>query len=110
MPPLTSTPCLAAPASADTIDTGVEITSAHGHDTTSNTSARYSQISNDWFATTSGTAATSAASTTMAGVYQAANRSMNVCRGARLACADSTRLTMRASVVSWRRRVTATVS
>ena len=39
-PPLTSTPRRAAPASADTIDTGVEITSAHGHETTSSTSAR----------------------------------------------------------------------
>ena len=35
---------------------------------------------------------------------------MNCCSGARLACADSTRWTMRASVVSARRRVTATVS
>ena len=39
-PPLSSTPRRAPPASADTIDTGVEITSAHGHDTTSRTSAR----------------------------------------------------------------------
>src|SRR5215510_16384255 len=34
-PPLISTPFLAAPARAATIDTGVEMTSAHGHDTTS---------------------------------------------------------------------------
>ena len=46
MPPLTRTPCCAAPASAETIDTGVEITSAHGHATTSSTSARYNQTSN----------------------------------------------------------------
>ena len=39
-PPLINTPLRAAPASAATIDTGVEITSAHGHDTTSRTSAR----------------------------------------------------------------------
>ena len=39
-PPLISTPFRAAAASADTIDTGVEITSAHGHEMTSSTSAR----------------------------------------------------------------------
>ena len=39
-PPLISTPLRAAPASAATIDTGVEITRAHGHETTSSTSAR----------------------------------------------------------------------
>ena len=39
-PPLISTPLRAAPASAATIDTGVEMTSAHGHETTSRTSAR----------------------------------------------------------------------
>ena len=39
-PPLISTPFRAAPASAATIDTGVEITSAHGQETTSSTSAR----------------------------------------------------------------------
>ena len=39
-PPLMSTPRRAAVASAATIDTGVEITSAHGHATTSSTSAR----------------------------------------------------------------------
>ena len=39
-PPLISTPLRAAPASAATIDTGVEITSAQGHETTSSTSAR----------------------------------------------------------------------
>ena len=39
-PPLISTPRLAAADTAATIDTGVEITSAHGHDTTSSTSAR----------------------------------------------------------------------
>ena len=40
MPPLMSTPLRAAPASAATIETGVEMTSAHGQDTTSRTSAR----------------------------------------------------------------------
>ncbi len=40
-PPLMSTPFRAAPASAATTDTGVEITSAHGHETTSSTRARY---------------------------------------------------------------------
>ncbi len=39
-PPLISTPWRAAPASAETIDTGVEMTSAHGQATTSTTSAR----------------------------------------------------------------------
>ena len=39
-PPLISTPFRAAPASAATIETGVEMTSAHGHETTSRTSAR----------------------------------------------------------------------
>ena len=39
-PPLMRTPFRAAPDSAATIDTGVEMTSAHGHDTTSSTSAR----------------------------------------------------------------------
>jgi len=39
-PPLISTPLRAAPASAATIETGVEITSAHGQETTSSTSAR----------------------------------------------------------------------
>ena len=37
-PPLIRTPLRAAAASADTIDTGVEITSAHGHEITSSTS------------------------------------------------------------------------
>ena len=37
-PPLMSTPLRAAAASADTIDTGVEITSAHGQEMTSSTS------------------------------------------------------------------------
>jgi hypothetical protein len=40
-PPFTSTPRLAAADTAATIETGVEITSAHGHETTSRTSARY---------------------------------------------------------------------
>ena len=40
MPPLISTPLRAAPASAATIDTGVEMTSAHGHETTSSTRPR----------------------------------------------------------------------
>ena len=40
-PPLISTPFRAAAESAATIDTGVEITSAHGHAMTSSTSARY---------------------------------------------------------------------
>ena len=39
-PPLISTPFRAAVAIADTTDTGVEITSAHGHEITSSTSAR----------------------------------------------------------------------
>ena len=39
-PPLISTPFRAAPASAATIETGVEMTSAHGQETTSRTSAR----------------------------------------------------------------------
>ena len=39
-----STPLRAAAASAATIDTGVEMTSAHGHDTTSSTSARYTDV------------------------------------------------------------------
>src|SRR4051812_38534185 len=44
-PPLISTPLRAAPASAATIDTGVEMTSAHGQETTSSTRARYSHTS-----------------------------------------------------------------
>ena len=43
-PPLISTPFRAAAESADTIDTGVEITSAHGQEMTSRTSARYSHV------------------------------------------------------------------
>ncbi len=39
-PPLMSTPLRAAAASADTIETGVEMTSAHGHEMTSSTSER----------------------------------------------------------------------
>ena len=39
-PPLMSTPLRAAAASAETIDTGVEMTSAHGHEMTSSTSER----------------------------------------------------------------------
>ena len=39
-PPLTSTPLRAAADSADTIETGVEMTSAHGQEITSSTSAR----------------------------------------------------------------------
>ncbi len=39
-PPLMRTPFFAAPASAETMDTGVESTSAHGHEITRNTSAR----------------------------------------------------------------------
>ncbi len=35
-----STPLRAAAASAETIDTGVEMTSAHGHEMTSRTSER----------------------------------------------------------------------
>ena len=41
-----------------------------------------------------------AASTTTAGVYRRANRSTNVCTGARRLCACSTRWMMRASVLS----------
>ena len=39
-PPLTSTPFRAAADSAETIETGVEMTSAHGQEITSSTSAR----------------------------------------------------------------------
>ena len=39
-PPLISTPLRAAAASAETTETGVEMTSAHGHEMTSSTSAR----------------------------------------------------------------------
>ena len=39
-PPLISTPFRAAAASADTIETGVEMTSAHGQEMTSSTSER----------------------------------------------------------------------
>ena len=39
-PPLISTPLRAAAASADTTETGVEITSAHGQEMTRSTSAR----------------------------------------------------------------------
>ena len=66
-PPLISTPLRAAPASAATIETGVEITSAHGQETTSSTSARYSHVSQPAWNNNGGTTAIAAASTMTAG-------------------------------------------
>ena len=43
-PPLMRTPLRAAAESADTIDTGVEMTSAQGHEITSSTRDRYSHV------------------------------------------------------------------
>ena len=54
-PPLMSTPLRAAADSADTIDTGVEMTSAHGHEITSSTSDRYSHVDTSAPATSGGT-------------------------------------------------------
>ena len=45
-PPLINTPERAAAVNAETMDTGVEITSAHGHATTSSVMARYTQVEN----------------------------------------------------------------
>jgi len=67
-PPLMSTPLRAAPASAATIETGVEITSAHGHDTTSSTSARYTHGCQSARATIGGSAPIATASAITAGV------------------------------------------
>ena len=86
------------------------MTSAHGHATTSSTSARYSHTSKGCPAASTGSVVTSAARITTAGVYHAAKRSMNCCTGARCDCAVSTRRTIRARVVSVRRRVTTTTS
>src|SRR5262245_2606456 len=101
-----STPLRAAAESADTTDTGVEITSAHGQAITSNTSARYNQTAASAVALTAGTSATATANVITAGVYQRAKRSTNDWTGARLACAVSTRWMMRARRVSRTRRVT----
>src|SRR6185436_11191939 len=68
IPPLISTPLRAADASAATIDTGVEITSAQGHDTTSSTSARYSHSCQAAPRTSGGRIATAAASAITIGV------------------------------------------
>src|SRR3954469_21599610 len=67
-PPLINTPLRAAAASAATIETGVEITSAHGQDTTSSTSARYPQVDHEAPITSGGTTATATASAITAGV------------------------------------------
>src|SRR5690606_513027 len=67
-PPLTSTPARAADVRAATIDTGVESTRAHGQATASRASARYVQVETSPPASTGGTTATRAASTTTAGV------------------------------------------
>ena len=60
-PPLISTPLRAAADNAATIETGVEITSAQGHEMTSSTSDRYSQVDASAPAASGGTIATTAA-------------------------------------------------
>jgi len=105
-PPLMRTPARAAAVSADTMDTGVEMTSAHGQATTSSAIARYPHTDGSPPANTGGTMASSTARTTTAGVYTRANLSTNACTGARCRCACSTSLTMCASVVSDAGRVT----
>src|SRR6266542_404576 len=67
-PPLISTPLRAAPASAATTDTGVEMTSAHGQETTSRTSARYIHACQLTWKASGGTIATTTARAMTAGV------------------------------------------
>src|SRR5258708_28530004 len=68
VPPLISTPFLAAPASAATMDTGVEITSAQGQETTSSTSARYIHACQAAWSASGGKTAGAGARTTAAGL------------------------------------------
>ena len=67
-PPLMSTPRRAPAASADTMATGVAMTSAHGQAMTSSTSARYSHTDHSSPPANGGTIATTAASAMTAGV------------------------------------------
>ena len=62
------TPLRAAAASADTIETGVEITSAHGHEMTSSTSDRYTQLLHSAPKKSGGTTAMAIASARTIGV------------------------------------------
>ena len=76
--------------------TGAARTMAHGQAITSITSALYAQSSAGPMPSRGGTAATRMAAQRTAGVYTAANRSMNVWTGAFSACASSTRRRIRA--------------
>ena len=89
-PPLTRMPIRVAAPIADTIDTGVEITSAQGHAITSSTSALYTHVPGSAENAHPESAIAPAISTT-AGVYTAANRSTSCCDGAFADCASSTR-------------------
>ena len=75
----------------ETMDTGIEMTSAPGQPMTSSVSAS---------STSRNASPATTARTMMPGVYQRENFSMNVCVGAFASCASSTRWMMRASVVS----------
>ena len=93
MPPLISTPLRAAPASAATIDTGVEMTSAHGHDTDEQHECRGRSTSCQLPPNTSGgTIATTARERDDRRAYARAQSARRApARGARCACARSTR-------------------
>ena len=109
-PPLTSTPLRAALVSPATMDTGVEMTSAHGQAMTSTTSASYTQADHAPPKNSGGATATSAATASMAGVYTAAKRSTHCTARARRDWAASTMCRMRARVVSEAARVVSTSS
>ena len=90
-PPLIKMPSLAARPMPATIETGMEMTIAPGQPITSRVSAS---------TTSPVTTPATTASTMIAGVYQAENRSMNRCVRALASWASSTRWMIRASVVS----------
>jgi len=113
-PPLMSTPSRLARVMPLTMETGVEITSAHGQLTTSRTSARSIHSAQPPHEAPSaapssgGTIAMSAARTMTDGVYQRLKRSTRVWAGALAACASSTMKTILASVESLVIAVTST--
>mmetsp|Transcript_12653 Transcript_12653/g.38134 ORF Transcript_12653/g.38134 Transcript_12653/m.38134 type:complete len:280 (+) Transcript_12653:2110-2949(+) len=89
VPPRISTPALAAAAMAHTAATGVDSTRAHGHDTTSTCSARYTH--RRWsLLVAQGTNAMSAAATSTSGVYHLAKRATAPSSGERWEAALST--------------------
>ena len=74
MLPLTKIPCLEAPPIPPKKLKGIEITRAHGHDTTKNDKALYIHIENVvFFMIRGGIIANSNAIITTVGVYMAAN-------------------------------------